>query len=45
MALMKFVLQELEKIIVVTLRRDDIKVSADFSLVSHIGALVPRFIY
>lgn len=45
MASMKFLLQELEKIIIVTLRMDDIKVSAEFSLVSHVGALVPRFIY
>jgi oligosaccharide translocation protein RFT1 len=45
MALMKFMLQEMEKIVVVAFRKDDIKVSAEFSLVSHIGAFVPRFLY
>jgi len=45
MAFLKFVLQELEKIVIVTFKKNDSSVSAEFSLVSHIGAMVPRFIY
>lgn len=38
-------LQELEKIVIVSFKKDDPVVSGEFSLVSHIGGLVPRFIY
>lgn len=38
-------LEEMEKIVVVTFRKNDTQVSAEFSLVSHIGSFVPRFLY
>ena len=45
MAFLKFILQELEKIIIISFWSGDPTISGEFSLVSHIGALVPRFIY
>lgn len=45
MAFMKFILQELEKIVIVSFQADNPMVSGEFSLVSHLGAMVPRFIY
>lgn len=35
----------MEKIVVVAFRKDDTQVSAEYSLVSHIGAFIPRFLY
>ena len=43
MALMKVLLQELEKIGM--LLYNDPVISGEYQLVSHIGAYVPRFIY
>jgi oligosaccharide translocation protein RFT1 len=31
--------------VIITRKKDDPKVSAEFSLVSHVGGLVPRFVY
>lgn len=43
MALMKFFLQELEKLFIVIYNNPII--SGEFTLVSHIGSIIPRFIY
>ncbi|CAD8161452.1 unnamed protein product [Paramecium octaurelia] len=43
MAFMKFLLQELEKIVMVIYNNPII--SGEFTLVSHIGSIIPRFIY
>ena len=41
---LKFLLQEIEKIVLINFRPDPIA-SAEFSLVSNLGSMIPRYVY
>ena len=44
LAFLKFLLQEIEKIVLITLNKNSVT-NAEFSLVSNIGSMIPRYLY
>ncbi|EAR82704.2 RFT1-like protein (macronuclear) [Tetrahymena thermophila SB210] len=44
-SVIKLISQELEKIVLINVKKDDVKLQSEYLLVSNIGSLVPRYVY